>query len=429
MALSFRTCPILVAALFLECSPCCSAARIRSSEGALRFNTSSKSVESIGNDVVQSGTHFLGPHEVMWKGKPWNCKTQCSWGGCCGDAYALGTEQNHACHHCACLADAASQEEEKEAIQPSCKLRKWTLFPCFWGPKSCPGLAKEAAEVPEGETTMTTTTHAEEHDDDREDNKPNSTVSLAGQCTVDDLTAMNALGNGNGDGSFPKVCSDCGQSSYHIGFTGLSMDEPKHQSCVMSGLREGLGTMGLSQPCAACYAKSATYGLGNCKSACFGTWCSPDCMDCVSKFHPDLEACTGFPTAPTKNCDDSNPQCLWSEWTGWIACSAGSGCRWKRVRSTLGKGSPKECESEEPVSGPNPQFPSCTGDVGQVRYCLMQGSASEQQLIYADASKRPSVTTTTRPQTAGLDGRSMAASVSYSGMMFGMLLTVSARGI
>lgn len=122
-----------------------------------------------------------------------------------------------------------------------------------------------------------------------------------GACTFADMQAMNKAGPGPDDGSFPKICADCGASSVSW---SLSLKEGDYKKCIATSLEDEYQVT-ISEPCASCFAESASYGIGHCKWDCKSNWCSEGCLSCVEYSHADLNQCVGFVAPPAWACDGS----------------------------------------------------------------------------------------------------------------------------
>lgn len=118
----------------------------------------------------------------------------------------------------------------------------------------------------------------------------NATVSsdtLSGACTAQDVQALQAIGSHNdphhhkGEGSLGERLNDCGHKSFHL-FSGFNKD--KMAKCSGKAL-------GISAPCAQCYAAAGSYGCKHCKGACMFSWCSRGCLDCTRPSKVTLFTC------------------------------------------------------------------------------------------------------------------------------------------
>ena len=102
------------------------------------------------------------------------------------------------------------------------------------------------------------------------------------RCTEADYKKMRQAGSGSQPGTFPRMCADCGTTSWSI----FGFDERKYSKCLHE-------TSGLSLPCASCYAGSGKFGFDYCKAPCLFSWCSDSCLGCVAKYQDHLDACVG----------------------------------------------------------------------------------------------------------------------------------------
>eukprot|EP00929_Paragymnodinium_shiwhaense_P004909 TRINITY_DN10618_c0_g1_i1.p1 TRINITY_DN10618_c0_g1~~TRINITY_DN10618_c0_g1_i1.p1 ORF type:complete len:344 (-),score=52.20 TRINITY_DN10618_c0_g1_i1:210-1178(-) len=119
--------------------------------------------------------------------------------------------------------------------------------------------------------------------------KPMANVVPRGKCSKHDYVKMWEFGGGHARGSFPERLSECGKKAYSLwhGFNG-----PRYERCVQR-------KVGLSAPCTRCYEEVAQYATKHCKSHCWHSWCSNDCLHCSQKH--DLKSCVGlqWPLAST----------------------------------------------------------------------------------------------------------------------------------
>lgn len=137
-----------------------------------------------------------------------------------------------------------------------------------------------ADETPTVDSTTTTTTADE----------------FTGACSAADKELMDKAGPGHDKGTWGKICSDCGTSSFSV--FRMRMDEKAYVQCLKSKIP-------VSESCAGCFAGSATYGASTCWSSCMGSWCSKGCLMCVNGYMSKLESCIGFTPPAASACDGS----------------------------------------------------------------------------------------------------------------------------
>merc|ERR1712048_920031 len=103
-----------------------------------------------------------------------------------------------------------------------------------------------------------------------------------------DADAVNAMGPGNTDGTFPKEAYTCGNSAVSFSWTGLEFNHGDFKHCLKAVSNIN------SDTCLNCYVGRAEYGFTYCKMACMGSWCDASCLNCIGKYTTTLHACVGF---------------------------------------------------------------------------------------------------------------------------------------
>lgn len=102
-----------------------------------------------------------------------------------------------------------------------------------------------------------------------------SIESAAGGCTPADGAMMMT--------SFAAEVADCGKQAY----AWFRFSKSNMAKCIRNKI-------GLSSPCAACFATAGQFGFDNCKVAClFGDWCSDRCLSCTGADDHDTQQCVG----------------------------------------------------------------------------------------------------------------------------------------
>jgi len=121
---------------------------------------------------------------------------------------------------------------------------------------------------------------------------PAALVATTGHCSAADAASMQRFGGGSGPNSFPKVVADCGKSAYRW----FKFHEDYMQTCVQQ-------KVGLSAPCAQCFAAAGLHGFQNCKVQClFGSWCSDLCRGCTGQHDRITQECVGVPVPKPTIC-------------------------------------------------------------------------------------------------------------------------------
>eukprot|EP00930_Biecheleria_cincta_P047297 TRINITY_DN3275_c0_g1_i1.p1 TRINITY_DN3275_c0_g1~~TRINITY_DN3275_c0_g1_i1.p1 ORF type:complete len:433 (-),score=56.77 TRINITY_DN3275_c0_g1_i1:262-1560(-) len=122
-------------------------------------------------------------------------------------------------------------------------------------------------------------------------------VEFTGACSAADKAIMDKAGPGHQEGTWAKICSDCGRSSFSV--IRMRVDESAYVQCLKRKVP-------LSENCAGCFAGSAKYGAAACWSSCMGSWCSKGCLKCVSDgYMANLSSCVGFSPPLAWACDGS----------------------------------------------------------------------------------------------------------------------------
>ena len=116
--------------------------------------------------------------------------------------------------------------------------------------------------------------------------------NFTGKCVATDAEAMQKLGAGSDEGSFPKIVADCGHHAFSI-WSGFSRDSMAH--CVHSQTK-------LTQGCASCFGQSGQYGFDHCKFECLRSWCSKSCLGCSDANKAELYKCMGFAGPEAEYC-------------------------------------------------------------------------------------------------------------------------------
>jgi len=126
----------------------------------------------------------------------------------------------------------------------------------------------------------------------KEVSHPAALVATTGHCSAADAAAMQRLGGGSGPTSFAKAVADCGKSAYRW----FKFHEDYMQTCVQR-------KVGLSAPCAQCFAAAGVHGFQNCKVQClFGSWCSNLCRGCTGQHDRITQECVGVPVPKPTIC-------------------------------------------------------------------------------------------------------------------------------
>jgi hypothetical protein len=95
---------------------------------------------------------------------------------------------------------------------------------------------------------------------------------------------------------FGDKTNDCGHKATNL--ITLKVDHDKFNDCLTSAV-------GIGSTCSECYAKTADFGVKNCKAACLLGWCKQGCLDCTADAQADLATCTGFSAGSPKPCLES----------------------------------------------------------------------------------------------------------------------------
>eukprot|EP00929_Paragymnodinium_shiwhaense_P064972 TRINITY_DN32622_c0_g1_i2.p1 TRINITY_DN32622_c0_g1~~TRINITY_DN32622_c0_g1_i2.p1 ORF type:complete len:189 (-),score=23.17 TRINITY_DN32622_c0_g1_i2:335-901(-) len=111
-------------------------------------------------------------------------------------------------------------------------------------------------------------------------------------CSELDQYAINGLGAGHDEGSFPQTTSECATQAFNL-FHGI--EENSFNQCMVNKIP-------VSTKCSSCFAGAASYGLKNCKMACMRNWCSQSCLACTKGY--DIIGCAGFAGPQPTPCDD-----------------------------------------------------------------------------------------------------------------------------
>lgn len=113
-----------------------------------------------------------------------------------------------------------------------------------------------------------------------------ATSPLAGHCTDADRDALEEL-----DVAVVRAAGKkCGNVASARGNGGVFV----FSHCFTKEL-------GISQPCAMCYAAAALGGASMCADACSEGWCQPNCVSCTQPFQDSLDICTGLPREPVRS--------------------------------------------------------------------------------------------------------------------------------
>jgi len=119
-----------------------------------------------------------------------------------------------------------------------------------------------------------------------------SMAAGGGKCSLADRAAMNRLGGGHSQGSFPQTLSSCGNSAY----SWFSFHKDQMKSCLESNAH-------LSGSCADCFVDAGQYSFNNCKAQClFGSWCSNWCLSCARGSDAQVQRCAGVDVPQVTEC-------------------------------------------------------------------------------------------------------------------------------
>merc|ERR1711991_1101995 len=116
--------------------------------------------------------------------------------------------------------------------------------------------------------------------------------STAASCSADEAATIQGMDAND----FGDKTNDCGHKATNL--ITLKVDHQKFNDCLT-------GAVGIGATCSECYAKTADYGVANCKSACLLGWCKQGCLDCTAPAQTDLAACTGFSAGSPTPCMES----------------------------------------------------------------------------------------------------------------------------
>lgn len=117
-------------------------------------------------------------------------------------------------------------------------------------------------------------------------------VDAGGKCSTNDMAAMEERGAGHKAGSFPEIAAKCGKKAFSL-FKGFQREV--YNKCLAEGTS-------ISAGCSTCFADSAQYGVQNCKSACWASWCSSKCLKCANENKGTLAQCVGATPPDASEC-------------------------------------------------------------------------------------------------------------------------------
>jgi len=146
---------------------------------------------------------------------------------------------------------------------------------------------------------MTLAAGTTEHDDaasNASQSRPETAVwEQRGACTLEDRNIMFEAGVGHEKGTFAENCASCGSAAVNF---RLQWQPDRFRQCLQKKLP-------LTDGCAMCFSVTGEYGLNNCKSACFRSWCGKACLQCAETQAAERNECVGFAPPITWACDDS----------------------------------------------------------------------------------------------------------------------------
>eukprot|EP00747_Dinoflagellata_sp_TGD_P183053 gnl/TRDRNA2_/TRDRNA2_37715_c0_seq1.p2 gnl/TRDRNA2_/TRDRNA2_37715_c0~~gnl/TRDRNA2_/TRDRNA2_37715_c0_seq1.p2 ORF type:complete len:239 (-),score=18.67 gnl/TRDRNA2_/TRDRNA2_37715_c0_seq1:26-742(-) len=112
-----------------------------------------------------------------------------------------------------------------------------------------------------------------------------------GKCGADDQMAINELGGGTHDGSWPQTVVACSRHSFRW-FKGL--DKDRFAVCLAE-------RVGISARCSSCFFELSKYAFDHCKLECLPGWRNDICLTCMGRFTMKrLNGCAGFDTPAPK---------------------------------------------------------------------------------------------------------------------------------
>jgi len=114
-------------------------------------------------------------------------------------------------------------------------------------------------------------------------------IAASGQCTLEDLDALNKLGGGNDAGAFTAAALACGRQSIGLFF---NWKPRRFDKCLEKKV------VGLERRCTRCFERGAKSAYDNCKVQCLRSSCSTECQECVAKLEPEVDACVGTSQYP-----------------------------------------------------------------------------------------------------------------------------------